>query len=1240
MTWEEYSDGSYTGLKAQLFDSSGSKLGGEILVNTTIAGFQRHASVAGLPSGGFVAVWTNFPPFEDFGSAKLQLFDAAGAKIGAEILVNATDSRGFSRTDVAVLADGFVVTWAQQDPTAFDIEYDVRAQRFDFSGAKVGAEVVVHASTPGNQGDPDVDALPGGGFIITWRAPGQDGSLSDVYGQIFDSAGGRVGTEFIIGTVADGRQAGARFEVMPSGDIVIVWSDESFTGGDVDGYAVKSQILTASVPGDEDIVLSATTLSENAAENLAVARVSATWAVNSLFTYEIVSDSTGGAFRIDGDQLVVDDNAKLDFETAPQAAVIIRATDINGQSYDEQFILDVTDIEAEKRWSAGDRFAVNTTSTADQSSRTAVALAGGGFALFWIEYNSEARPGATLMRVYDSAGEPVAGEIVVGGWGEIDVAALADGGFVLVRAAQRGPNGTTIVEARIFDSTGNQPGPEFFAGTDQGNYVSGPAVVELSDGDLMIAWVTQTGEVHAQRFDSAGTETGAEIVVTTVLSAWPMGLVATPDGGFAASWIASDGNPDEARVQFFDSAGVAAGPYLSVNLGLDSGSLTLLALAGGGYVLGWRELVSDNGSGVALQAVRAQIIGADGAAIGEPVLLSNYAGEQDTGKVSFAAHPDGGFVATWPLSAGTSPAALDSMQARLFDASGSPVGPQFEVSATTWNDTGVAIVLTDGSIVGSWTGTEGIGSGVYARIFKAAGDPLGTEGDDQLYGDEGANTLDGREGDDQLFGFGGDDNLIGGADGDLLDGGAGADSMAGGTGNDSYVVDDAGDVVTENAGEGTDEIRTDLAAFSLANLPNVEYLTGLSELGQSLTGNAADNIVNAGGGNDFVFLQAGGNDYALGNQGNDVFLFGASMNSADQVDGGDGIDQIVLQGNYAGETALYLDFNVSGIENLAILAGSDTRFGDPGTNSYDYEIAVSDSVLGEGVQLVIDANRLRAGEDLTVDGSAETDGSFFIYGGNGVDRLTGGAKNDVFIFGGQGQFGSGDVLVGGDGIDQLGLRGNYTITFGAGQLLGIEQIGMVSAQDTRYGPLGSSYSYDLTMVDGNVDSIQMTVDAAPLRAGETLKFNGSAEDDGSFRVFGGRDNDIIVGSRNGDILAGNGGADSLTGGAGADVFRYVASTDSAVNAKDQILDFLSGTDKIDLGRIDADVHVAGDQAFHIVAGSAFTGAGASSAGELLVYGQAGIWHVEGDTDGDGNADFSITLFVAGQLDPANSDFLL
>ena len=53
--------------------------------------------------------------------------------------------------------------------------------------------------------------------------------------------------------------------------------------------------------------------------------------------------------------------------------------------------------------------------------------------------------------------------------------------------------------------------------------------------------------------------------------------------------------------------------------------------------------------------------------------------------------------------------------------------------------------------------------------------------------------------------------LDGGNGNDTLNGGAGADTLIGGDGNDTYIVDNVGDVVTEDANAGTDTVKTTLA---------------------------------------------------------------------------------------------------------------------------------------------------------------------------------------------------------------------------------------------------------------------------------------------------------------------------------------------------------------------------------------------------------------------------------------------
>ncbi|NKF30848.1 calcium-binding protein, partial [Pseudomonas sp. BGM005] len=111
--------------------------------------------------------------------------------------------------------------------------------------------------------------------------------------------------------------------------------------------------------------------------------------------------------------------------------------------------------------------------------------------------------------------------------------------------------------------------------------------------------------------------------------------------------------------------------------------------------------------------------------------------------------------------------------------------------------------------------------------------------------------------------------ITGGAGNDTLDGGAGNDTLDGGGGNDIYVVDSASDVIKDSA--GTDEIRTALAAYSIAALANIENLTYTGSASFSGAGNALANTITGGAGNDMLNGGAGA-DSLIGGAGHDTYI--------------------------------------------------------------------------------------------------------------------------------------------------------------------------------------------------------------------------------------------------------------------------------------------------------------------------------------------------------------------------------
>jgi Ca2+-binding RTX toxin-like protein len=246
-----------------------------------------------------------------------------------------------------------------------------------------------------------------------------------------------------------------------------------------------------------------------------------------------------------------------------------------------------------------------------------------------------------------------------------------------------------------------------------------------------------------------------------------------------------------------------------------------------------------------------------------------------------------------------------------------------------------ALVLESGGLI-SGAGNSG------NNVITVNGNGYGN-----LDGKGGNDTITGAAGGDDIVGGDGNDKLLGNDGNDEIDGGSGKDLMIGGKGDDEYVVDDAGDKITELAKQGNDWVESFLANYTLgANLENLD-LDGGALNG---TGNALNNILY---GNELgnVLNGAGGRDNLFGNDGNDTLKGGAGI---DMLEGGLGADVLLGEGDHN-----FFRYDVGGSLGDLPSLGGDTIIGFKPLDAIvlsdlieDFKINPADAFSGSYVTLL------------------------------------------------------------------------------------------------------------------------------------------------------------------------------------------------------------------------------------------------------------------------------------------------
>jgi hypothetical protein len=218
----------------------------------------------------------------------------------------------------------------------------------------------------------------------------------------------------------------------------------------------------------------------------------------------------------------------------------------------------------------GGDFRVNAYTTGLQYLAVAAADAAGNSTLAWTSDGQDGSGGGVFGRRFGADGVPRGAEFQVntttaGAQTSPAIAADDDGNFVVVWIGDDGAAGFDVY-AQLFASDGARRGGEFRVNANTTGLQLFPAVTSDAAGNFFVTWDDSPSGLKGQRFASAGTRIGAEMLITPSASLSSLPDVAyQPNGDLWVGWTATDVDAQGVLGRRFDASGSSLGAEFAVN---------------------------------------------------------------------------------------------------------------------------------------------------------------------------------------------------------------------------------------------------------------------------------------------------------------------------------------------------------------------------------------------------------------------------------------------------------------------------------------------------------------------------------------------------------------------------------------------------------------------------------------------------------------------------------------------------
>ena len=224
-----------TGVAAQLPDAD-CKIPDDLVPDYSTTNYLPH--IASFGDGGYVVAWQSWLQDGHRYGAYAQRYGADGNPTTLPIQMNTEITGDQQNVRVSTQGSGgFIGVWESEDGQDGELA-GIYGQRFDVAGNRLGSEFIVNTTIAAAQSRPDIATLESGDFVVVWQGDGQDGSGFGVYSQRFDTLGQKAGPQLQVNSYTDQDQIEPKIAALAGGGYVVVWQSK---GQDASLFGIYGQ---------------------------------------------------------------------------------------------------------------------------------------------------------------------------------------------------------------------------------------------------------------------------------------------------------------------------------------------------------------------------------------------------------------------------------------------------------------------------------------------------------------------------------------------------------------------------------------------------------------------------------------------------------------------------------------------------------------------------------------------------------------------------------------------------------------------------------------------------------------------------------------------------------------------------------------------------------------------------------------------------------------------------------------